>query len=152
MLDCPSIALTTCTHARVHHLLASHASCLQWDDQGRYPCLSWAAGSYSSRAIVGEDGIGNPLLGAVDDVPIAFALCSGCDSCYIRSSCKCHLRLATGELPSELAITDRLDLSLQDRIGGFHPRSLVKIELSVPRCQNSPAAVRRLSSRKSSPK
>lgn len=88
-LRCISIALTTCSYTRVHHLLASNAMCLQRNDEGRYTCLSWTAGSYSSRAIVGEDGIGNPLLGAIDDIPIAFALCGGCDSSNVRSSCRC---------------------------------------------------------------
>ena len=152
MLDCTSVAPTTCAHARVHHLLASHAMCLQWDDQGRHSPLSWAACSYGGRAIVGENGIGDPLLGAIDDVPITFALCGSCDSSYIGSSCGCNLKLATRATQSYFAFTHRLVLLLRGRIGGFRPRSLVKIVLSVPRCQSWPAAARRLSYRTSSPR
>lgn len=152
MLNCTSVAPTTCAHARVHHLLASHAMCLQWDDQGRHSPLSWTACSYSGRAIVGEDGIGYPLLGAIDDVPITFALCGSCDSSYIRPSCRHNLRLATKATRNCFAVTHRLVLSLQGRIVDFHPRSLVRIALSVLRCQSWPAAARRSNCRTSGPK
>src|ERR1700742_4048602 len=70
----------------IFDLGAFHAGCFERYDQ----CgNSWSTGpssSYGGGAIVGEDGVGNPLLCTIDDVDVSASLGCCCYSCHVRSS------------------------------------------------------------------
>jgi hypothetical protein len=77
---------------RVVDFSASHTLRFHGDDQCRYTLPPICAGSHGRGTIICKDAVGDPFLGAVDNVYITTSLCGSGDACDIGTSYKDQVR------------------------------------------------------------
>lgn len=75
-----------CADARIVHLAGCDARDFKGNDEDRDTCCTRAASSDCCCDVVGPDAIGDPFLGAVDNVVVAFSDGRCFDVRNIRSS------------------------------------------------------------------
>lgn len=79
---------TACSNTRIINFPLGHTLRIQWNDQSRYTTLTRATSPDSSRTIIGENTVCDPLLCAIHNVIVALPHCRRKDISHIGASYK----------------------------------------------------------------